>query len=62
MPLYTYICDKCGYVFNELVSNYTTILCPLCRSKHVKKQSIYENNFNFVGSGFYETDYKRKKK
>lgn len=62
MPLYTYKCKNCGFIFNELVSSFTTIICPSCKSKNVDKQSIYENNFQFKGSGFYETDYKKSKK
>lgn len=62
MPIYSYECDKCGYVFNELVTSCSTITCPVCGSESLQKQSIYENNFEFKGPGFYETDYKRNKK
>ena len=39
MPLYEYICEKCGESFEELVpfSAADKVTCPTCGSKRVKR-------------------------
>lgn len=38
MPIYEYICDKCGEEFELLVFNNTVVECPQCRAKDVRKK------------------------
>lgn len=39
MPIYEYVCDKCGEEFEELVrSERQKISCPSCKGKRVTKQ------------------------
>ena len=61
MPTYDYKCTKCGYTFSVEQSMLDKPLarCRKCRGKLEKllPQSI---SLIFKGSGFYETDYKKK--
>jgi putative FmdB family regulatory protein len=62
MPTYEYRCEKCGYTFEYLQSISAKPLrrCPECGG--VLKRLIGAGvGFIFKGSGFYETDYKRKR-
>lgn len=60
MPLYEYKCEKCG-IFERLQKGFEVLeKCPVCKSKVKKLLSSFRPVFK--GSGFYETDYKRKKK
>jgi len=67
MPIYTYKCPEC--------KNTKDVLCkinddaPFCKScskpvprKYVKMERVFGKTGKpqFKGSGFYETDYKRK--
>lgn len=61
MPLYDYRCPSC----NHIIDNVWTVstdpaepACPLCGQLMVKSISSFEPRF--IGSGFYETDYKKK--
>ncbi|MDO5576407.1 MAG: zinc ribbon domain-containing protein [Fibrobacter sp.] len=40
MPIFEYICEKCGEKFEELVKNENeeTVSCPKCNSTEIKKQ------------------------
>lgn len=41
MPLYEYICKKCGEKFDQFVSFLEpdkTIVCPICGAEEVEKQ------------------------
>ena len=41
MPIFDYICNKCGSKFEVLVLNSNDkVLCPACASSSVKKLSI----------------------
>lgn len=70
MPLYELKCEICGYETVELLSvDEESPTCPNCmwipeesgvRIRLTKKISVC--NSHFKGSGFYETDYKDKKK
>ncbi|WP_456432029.1 FmdB family zinc ribbon protein [Thermosulfuriphilus sp.] len=38
MPIYEFICKKCGQIFERLVfSNQEQVLCPKCKAKEVQK-------------------------
>jgi putative FmdB family regulatory protein len=61
MPTYEYRCRKCGFEFEEfqsIVADPLTI-CPRCAGP-VFRVISGGSGLIFKGSGFYETDYKRK--
>lgn len=62
MPTYDYKCLKCGHVFEEFhkIKENPLVKCPKCHGKAEKKISL-NSGLIFKGSGFYLTDYKRKK-
>ncbi len=38
MPLFEYVCKKCGHQFEALVMGTTSPSCPSCQSKKLEKQ------------------------
>ncbi len=63
MPTYDYVCDKCGHEFEYFQSMSDELLtdCPECEAKgEVRRLIGCGAGIIFKGSGFYETDYKRK--
>ena len=63
MPTYEYQCKKCGCMFEKFQSMKDAPLkrCPTCRGT-VQRLIGSGGGVIFKGSGFYETDYKRKSK
>lgn len=63
MPTYDYECSKCGKRFEKFqkMSDKPVMECPKCGGKAERLISA-GSGVIFKGSGFYETDYKRKKK
>ena len=63
MPTYEYQCIKCGHrfeVFQRIVDPPVKD-CPKCDAKGSVEQIISGGSgLIFKGSGFYETDYRRK--
>lgn len=61
MPTYVYGCTKCRHQFEEFqsITAPPRQRCPKCRGK-VKRLPTAGAGVVFKGSGFYETDYKRK--
>ena len=61
MPTYDYECEKCGHVFEVFHSMSQTpeIKCEECGGA-TRKLIGAGAGIIFKGSGFYETDYKRK--
>lgn len=61
MPTYEYKCTKCEHVFTKFqnMSDEPVKRCPKCRHK-VERVIGSGSGIIFKGSGFYETDYKRK--
>lgn len=61
MPTYEYECTKCNHAFEAFQSITAEPLkrCPKCRSK-VKRLLGKGAGIIFKGTGFYETDYRRK--
>ncbi len=61
MPTYEYRCPSCGFQFEEFQSILDDPIteCPKC---HKTTHRIISGGAGliFKGSGFYETDYKRK--
>ena len=62
MPTYQYECSACGHTFETLQSMLAKKLskCPQCRKSTLKRLIGTGSGIIFKGSGFYETDYKRK--
>ncbi len=63
MPIYDYLCKDCGQeheIFHSL--NEVAQECPSCKGKALQKLVSAPAGIVFNGSGFYETDYKRKAK
>ncbi len=61
MPTYEYKCTKCGKRFEQLqrITEAPLKKCPKCGGKPERQMSGGVGVI-FKGSGFYETDYKRK--
>lgn len=62
MPTYGYTCEACGAdheIFHRMQDVVTE--CPTCHKHELKKQIGAGGGIIFKGTGFYETDYKRKK-
>ena len=62
MPTYQYECDACGHSFEILQSMLDKKLsrCPACRENSLYRLIGSGSGIIFKGSGFYETDYKKK--
>jgi putative FmdB family regulatory protein len=60
MPLYEYLCKKCGHRFEEIkkFSDKQPTKCPKCGG--VIEQVISAPAVQFKGSGWYVTDYAKK--
>jgi len=60
VPLYEYLCSKCGHRFEKIESTdaSTRKKCPKCGSKAERVQSAPA--IQFKGSGWYVTDYAGK--
>ena len=63
MPTYDYVCKKCQHKFEEFQSITADLLtvCPKC-SGELKRLIGSGLGIVFKGSGFYETDFKNKKR
>jgi|TARA_Y100000310_G_scaffold273645_1_gene289211 putative FmdB family regulatory protein len=74
-PIYEYYCPSCGYeeeMFQQINDSAPT--CSKCTEMKTKpfyqvehimtemKKKISKSAAHFKGKGFYETDYKKKKK
>ncbi|GHC00948.1 FmdB family zinc ribbon protein [Cerasicoccus arenae] len=63
MPTYDYHCSACETDFEHVQSMKDAPLtaCPLCKKKGKVKRMISSGaGIIFKGTGFYETDYKKK--
>ena len=63
MPIYEYQCQSCGHQFDVIqkVSDEKLTICPKCNEKKLKKL-VTSAAFKLKGTGWYETDFKNKKK
>ncbi len=61
MPTYEYRCPRCGHEYEKMqkISDSTNAKCPECGARG-KRLISSGGGIVFKGSGFYETDYKRK--
>ncbi|MDR1611154.1 MAG: zinc ribbon domain-containing protein [Planctomycetota bacterium] len=62
MPTYEYECANCAHSFEEFQSMSDKPLrkCPQCGKNKLERLIGAGAGIIFKGSGFYETDYKRK--
>lgn len=62
MPTYEYECNACGHQFEKFqgMSEAPVKKCPVCGKQKVQRMIGSGSGIIFKGSGFYETDYKRK--
>lgn len=62
MPVYEYCCQKCGHCFDALqgLSDEPLTQCPQCQELSLEKM-ISAPMFQLKGTGWYETDFKKKK-
>ena len=62
MPTYEYECQACGHTFEKFQSMTDKQIrtCPECKKRKVQRLVGAGAGIIFKGSGFYETDYKRK--
>jgi putative FmdB family regulatory protein len=59
MPVYTYRCTNCGFVFDQQqrFSDASLTRCPECSKKSLQK--VFQPvGIVFKGSGFYATDHR----
>ena len=63
MPIYEYACSACGHQMEALqkISDAPLVKCPECGEDTLSKQ-ISKVAFQLKGTGWYETDFKDKKK
>jgi len=63
MPIYEYQCEACGYQFDiiQKVSDEKLTVCSKCNKTKLKKL-VTAAGFKLKGTGWYETDFKTKKK
>lgn len=61
MPTYDYECSKCGQRFEKFqkMADEPLKKCPACKGK-VHRLIGGGGGIIFKGTGFYETDYKKK--
>lgn len=62
MPTYDYECRDCGHEFEQFQSMTAGALrkCPSCGKLKLRRLIGAGAGVIFKGSGFYETDYKRR--
>ncbi len=62
MPTYQYECQACGHDFEHLQTMMDKKLtkCPKCGKNKLARLIGSGAGMIFKGSGFYETDYKKK--
>ena len=62
MPTYDYECNACGHAFErwQEMSARKLRTCPECGKRRLIRLVGAGAGVIFRGSGFYETDYKRK--
>jgi putative FmdB family regulatory protein len=61
MPIYEYQCTACSHTLEVLqkISDKALTDCPHCNESSLQKM-ISATSFRLKGSGWYETDFKKK--
>ncbi len=62
MPTYDYQCGSCGHHWEmfQSMKDLPAKSCPKCKKRQAKRLLGLGAGLIFKGSGFYETDYKKK--
>ena len=62
MPTYDYHCEPCGHTWElfQSMNDAPIKSCPKCKKRKAKRLLGLGAGIIFKGSGFYETDYKKK--
>lgn len=62
MPTYEYVCQACSHELElfQRMSDGAIRKCPACGKLKLRRKLGMGAGIIFKGSGFYETDYKRK--
>ena len=62
MPTYEYVCTACDHRFEdfESMSAKPQVKCPACGKRKLRRLFGTGAGIIFKGSGFYETDYKKR--
>jgi len=62
MPTYEYECEACGHAFDimQSITDKKLSQCPKCKEPKLARLIGMGSGIVFKGTGFYETDYKRK--
>jgi len=60
MPTYEYVCESCGYEFEQFqsITAKAAKKCPNCGKRGLKRLIGSGAGVIFKGSGFYQTDYR----
>lgn len=60
MPTYDYVCESCGYRFEQFqsITAKPTRKCPECGRLKLQRLIGAGAGIIFKGSGFYQTDYR----
>ena len=61
MPIFEFKCENCSKTHETLVFKDEIYPCPYCGSTKLTRLISKPSKPQFKGSGFYETDYKKKK-
>lgn len=63
MPTYPYYCESCkkGIEIEQKITHKPVKSCPRCYSSDFSRSPAKRIGVNFVGSGFYATDYAKGK-
>ena len=64
MPTYVYECEACSHSFEyfQNINSNRKRKCPECGKLKLVRLIVKGAGIIFKGTGFYETDYKRKNK
>lgn len=62
MPTYDYQCQACNHTWElfQSMNDSPISTCPKCKKRKAKRLLGLGAGIIFKGSGFYETDYKKK--
>lgn len=62
MPTYDYRCEDCGHIFEAFhgIKDDPLSTCPECGEDALERLIAGGGGIIFKGSGFYETDYKKR--
>ncbi len=62
MPTYDYVCEACSHEWElfQSMKDSPSKSCPKCKKRKARRRIGVGAGLIFKGTGFYETDYKKK--